>query len=117
MPHHDPNNWLMAFLGFPFLIADGEEQPKMNRSRLVETIVIGMVSALMAAFVGWILLIPEIKSDIRLLDQKLKDHSEHWRREDQHNQYKYNQLQNTLNDIKVSIGEMRKDFYRPSSGG
>lgn len=137
MPWSDPNNWHIAFdqflglLGFPFMVNGEDGQPKMNKARTVEGIIIAVMGALFSAIsvsaVSFMFVIPEMKTDNLLLKQTVETHASslhshemeaiRHRAEDRAlMQSSLNNIQRDMEDLKDKLEKHDADLYIPRTG-
>jgi len=92
MPHRDPNFWSWV----PFVLASGQiPQPDWNLSRIIEAVIIGLVSAGLSMFVA----ISIIQTQLTYISDELKEQKiEHAAQ---------------MNDLKTEIKDIRRDIYVP----
>ncbi len=95
----------------PFLIIQ-DGIPKLNTARVWETMVTGLVASLGAAVFGWLMLVPEIKTNMALLDQKLTDHHLMEQRQEELYEYKHQQLKEMIGDLKEQNKLLSKDKHK-----
>lgn len=55
----------------PFMVAATQGKPTMNATRMLEAVVIALVTAVLGVAVSWFILIPEIKTEFKYLQRDL----------------------------------------------
>jgi uncharacterized protein YsxB (DUF464 family) len=102
----DPHNWVMAkfaVLGFPFMVTDEHGDNKVNRGKIIESVISGIVIAAILGIISYAKFLPDIETNIKILGYKIEEHQ-------RNSNYAISSIRNDVEDIKESTKRLSDDL-------
>lgn len=108
---NDPHNWLaakFAMMGFPFMVTDEDGENRVNKSKIIESVISGVVIAAVLGIISYAKFLPDIETNIKILGYKIEEHQ-------RNSNYAISAIRGDVEEIKEVTEKLSDDLITTRS--
>lgn len=93
----------MAVMGFPFMVTDEEGENRVNRGKIIESVISGVVIAAILGIISYAKFLPDIETNIKILGYKIEEHQ-------RNSTYAIASIRDDVEEIKDSTDQLSEEL-------